>query len=184
VLVTVGGNGGDLSNLLGGGDLALILTQEADNGVNGGLGTSSEIHRVAASSNVLNGLSENSTAKDSSRSGTITSRFVGLGSNLLQETGTQVLELVLQVDGLGNGNTILGDLGSTKGLLNKNIATLGAEGNRDSLGQSVNTLEESGTALNAKLELLGGVDRVVSETRFDGRSNRRLNKSRLHFVVF
>ena len=140
MLVTVGGNGGDLSNLLGGGDLALVLTQEADNGVNGGLGTFflRSIGLQPAATFLTDSVK---IARPRTVAEVVPSpqtrwswRQPPAGD------GHQVLELVLQVDGLGNGNTILGDLGSTKGLLNKNIATLGAEGNRDSLGQSVNTL--------------------------------------------
>lgn len=48
----------------------------------------------------------------------------------------------------------LGDLGGAVRRLNENIATLGTQSRGDGLGQSVNTLEEVGTGLNAELELL------------------------------
>lgn len=48
----------------------------------------------------------------------------------------------------------LGDLGGAVGRLDQDIATLGTQSRGNSLGQSVNTLEEVGTSLNAELELL------------------------------
>ena len=104
--IAVGRDGSDLSNLLTSGDVTLVLLEVVDGGINGGLDTTAQIHGVAASSNVLNGLGEDSTSKDSSGGGTITSEFVGLGSDILEETGTEVLVLVLELDGLGNSDTI------------------------------------------------------------------------------
>ena len=104
--IAVGRDGSDLSNLVTSGDVTLVLLEVVDGGINSGLDTTAQVHRVAASSNVLNGLGEDSTSKDSSGGGTITSEFVGLGSDILEETSTEVLVLVLELDGLGNSDTI------------------------------------------------------------------------------
>jgi len=181
VLVAIGRDGGNLSNLLRSGDLTLVLAEEVNDGLDSSLGTSSKIHGVAAGSNVLDGLGENGSTENSGGSGTVTSGLVGLGSNLLQKTSTQVLKLVTENNGLGNGNTILGDLGGTKGLLNENVAALGAESDRDGPGKSVDTLEEGSTALDTKLKLLGGESGVVSNV-LETRSHRGFNKSGLHDV--
>ncbi|TLD33253.1 hypothetical protein PspLS_00817 [Pyricularia sp. CBS 133598] len=106
VNVAVGRDGGDLGNLLSAGDVALLLVQEVDDGVDGSLDTTAEIHGVAASGNILDGLGEDGAGEDGSRSGTVTGDLVGLGCDVLKELGTEVLELVLEGDGLCDGHTI------------------------------------------------------------------------------
>jgi hypothetical protein len=153
-LVAVGGNGGDLANLVAGGDVALVGLEVLDNGLNGSLSTSAEVHGVAASGDVLDGLGEDGAGEDGSGGGTVTSDLVGLAGNILEETSAEVLELVLEGDGAGDGHTVLGDLGRAVAGLNKNIAALGTESGGHSPGEGVDTLEECLPALNAKLELL------------------------------
>lgn len=55
----------------------------------------------------------------------------------------------------------LGDLGRAVGRLNQDIATLRTKSGGDSLGKSVDTLEELGTSLNAELELLHEVSKAA-----------------------
>jgi hypothetical protein len=104
--VTVGGDSSNLSDLLTGGDVTLVLLEVVDDSINSSLDTAAQIHGVAASSNVLHGLREDGTGEDGSRGGTVTSNLVGLGSDILEEASTEVLELVLKSDGLGNRDTI------------------------------------------------------------------------------
>ena len=104
--VTVGGDGGHLGNLLSGGDVPLVRLEVFDNGLDGSLGTAAEIHGIAAGGDVLDGLGEDGASKDGGSGGTVTSKLVGLGGDILEEAGTEVLELVLKRDGLGDGHTI------------------------------------------------------------------------------
>jgi hypothetical protein len=104
--VTVGGDSSNLSNLLTSGDVTLVLLEVVDDRFNSSLDTAAQIHGVAASSNVLDGLREDGTGEDGSGGGTVTSNLVGLGSDILEKASTEVLELVLESDGLGNRDTI------------------------------------------------------------------------------
>jgi hypothetical protein len=104
--VSVGGDGGDLGNLSGGGDVTLVGLEVLNDGLDGGLGTTAEVHGVASGGDVLDGLGEDSAGKDGSGGGSISGNVVGLGGNVLEETGSEVLELVLEDNGLGNGNTV------------------------------------------------------------------------------
>ncbi|KAG2021770.1 hypothetical protein GB937_004732 [Aspergillus fischeri] len=104
--VTVGGDSSNLSDLLTGGNVTLVLLEVVDDSINSSLDTTAQIHGVAASSNVLHGLREDGTGKDGSGGGTVTSNLVGLRSDILEEASTEVLELVLESDGLGNRDTI------------------------------------------------------------------------------
>ncbi|PKS09713.1 hypothetical protein jhhlp_004334 [Lomentospora prolificans] len=82
VLVAVGRDGGDLSNLLAGGDVTLVLLEELDDVVDGGLDTAAEVHRVAAGGNVLDGLGEDGAGEHGGGGGTVTSNLVGLSGDL------------------------------------------------------------------------------------------------------
>jgi hypothetical protein len=57
--------------------------------------------------------------------------------------GSEVFEFVFQGDALGNGDTILGNFGSTKGLFNDDVSAFWAESYRDSFGEDINTGEHS-----------------------------------------
>ncbi|VUC23355.1 unnamed protein product [Clonostachys rosea] len=106
VVVTVGTDSSNLGDLLAGSDITLVLLEELDDGIDSSLNTTAQVHRVATGGNILDGLGENGTAEDGGSGGTVTGNFVGLGGDVLEKTGTEVLELVLENDGLGNGHTV------------------------------------------------------------------------------
>lgn len=106
MLVSVGGDGGDLGDLGGGGDIALVGLEVLDDGLDGSLGSATEIHWIATGGNVLDGLGEDGAGEDSGRGGSVTSSLVGLRGDILDETGTEVLKLVLEGDGAGDSDTI------------------------------------------------------------------------------
>ena len=106
ILQCVRGDGGDLGDLLAGGDVLLVGLEVLDDGLNGSLGTPPQVHGVAASRNVLNRLGEDGAGEDSGGGGTVTGDLVGLGGDILDEARAQVLELVLEGDGLCDRNTV------------------------------------------------------------------------------
>ncbi|KAK1251115.1 hypothetical protein MKX07_005670 [Trichoderma sp. CBMAI-0711] len=106
VVVAVGTDSGDLRNLLAGGDVAGVLLQVVDDGVDGSLDASAQVHGVAAGGNVLDGLGEDGAGQDGGTGGSVTGSLVGLGGDILDQLGAQVLELVLEGDGLGDGDTV------------------------------------------------------------------------------
>jgi hypothetical protein len=161
--ITVGGDGSNLSDLSAGGNITLVLLEELDDGLDSSLDTAAEVHRVAASGDVLDGLGEDGTGENGSGGGTVTGDLVGLGSNILEELGTKVLELVLEADSAGNGHTILGDLRRTKAGLNEDVSALRTEGSSNSLSEGIDTSEESSTALNTELELLVSKSDLLAE---------------------
>ncbi|CAH0019690.1 unnamed protein product [Clonostachys rhizophaga] len=106
VVVAIGTDGSNLSDLLAGGDVTLVVLEKLDDSVDSSLDTTAQVHGVATGGNVLDSLGENGTAEDGGSGGTVTGNFVGLGGDVLEKTGTEVLELVLENDGLGNGDTV------------------------------------------------------------------------------
>lgn len=117
--ITVGGDGSNLSDLSAGGNITLVLLEELDDGLDSSLDTAAEVHRVAASGDVLDGLGEDGTGENGSGGGTVTGDLVGLGSNILEELGTKVLELVLEADSAGNGHTICNKLVESLEMVNE-----------------------------------------------------------------
>ena len=153
-LVAVGGDGSDLANLVAGGDVALVGLEVLDDGLNGSLGTSAKVHGVAAGGHVLDGLGEDGAGEHGGRGGTVTGDLVGLAGDILEETSAEVLELVLEGDGAGDGHTVLGDLGRAEAGLNEHVAALGTESGGHGPCEGLDTLEKCLSALNAELELL------------------------------
>lgn len=69
--------------------------------------------------------------------GAVTGLLVGVVGHILHQLGADVLELVLELDGLGHRHAVLGDLGAAPGRLDDHIAALQ---NSDSLFYSYITL--------------------------------------------
>jgi len=67
-----------LSNFLRGSDELLLLLEYLDDFLNSFLGAPSEVHGIAASSDVLDALRVNCTSKNGRGSGAVASYFVGL----------------------------------------------------------------------------------------------------------
>lgn len=84
--VAVGGDGGDLSDFLAGGDHPLLGLEEGDDMLDGLLASPAEVHGVAAGSYVLDTFGEDGAGEDGGGSGTITSNLVSLASYILDET--------------------------------------------------------------------------------------------------
>jgi hypothetical protein len=116
VRVAVGRDGGDLGNLLRGGDDALVGLEDGEDLVDGLLRAAAEVHGVAAGGNVLHTLRVDGAGEDGGGGGAVTSSVVGLGGDILDKAGTEVLNGVLEGDGLGDRDTVLGDLGATERL--------------------------------------------------------------------
>lgn len=94
--ITVGGDCRDLSNLSAGGDVFLVLLEIIDHGLNSSLSASSQIHRVAAGGHILDGFGEDGRGKDGGGGSTVTSDFVCLGSNVLDQASTEVFKFILE----------------------------------------------------------------------------------------
>src|SRR5690606_27161248 len=76
----------------------------------------------------------------------------GLGSDFLDHLCAHVLELVLQLDFLGDGNAVLGHRGSAERALEHDVATLRAQGHLDRVGQGVDAGDHALAGGIAKLD--------------------------------
>ncbi|RMZ94721.1 hypothetical protein BpHYR1_018404 [Brachionus plicatilis] len=97
----------------------------------------------------------NSSGQHGRSGGAITGLFVGVVGHVLHKLGTEVLKFALQFDGLGNSDTVFGDLGTSPALFNDHISALGAQSDRHCVRQHVNTLQHLCSRTITKLYILG-----------------------------
>jgi hypothetical protein len=155
VTITVSRDSGNGFDFLSSLDWDSLLLKADNDGINGKLDSPAEVHGVHASSNRLAAFLENGTSEDGGGSGTITCLIVDLGSDLLDEGGTDVVVAILEFNILGNSNTVLGDLGHAKGSVENYIAAAGTEGNLYGIGEHVNALKHENASFNAESDVFG-----------------------------
>src|SRR5690606_5989641 len=120
--VGVGGDGANLSDGLEVGARLGQVLQLGDDGDGGLVDAALEVHRVHAGGNGLQAFVDDGLGQNGSGGGAVTGFVVGLGRNVLDQLGAHVLETVLQLDFLGDGNAVLGDRGSTEALFQYHVA--------------------------------------------------------------
>ncbi len=139
--VVVGRNSGNLLNLV----IVVIhlLSMSLDvlhDSSHSLVDTTLQVHWVGTCGNVLQALVYDSLSQDSSGSCTITCVIASLAGYTLYELSACVLKLVLQFYFLGNGNTILSNLRSTKLLFDYHVAALRSESYLHCVSQLIDTL--------------------------------------------
>ncbi len=137
--VGVGGDGADLSDGLGVGARLGQLLQLGDDSDGRLVDAALQIHRVHAGSDGLQAFVDDGLGQHGGGGGAVTGLVVGLGRDVLDQLGAHVLEAILQLDFLGNGNAVLGDGRSTEALLQHHVAAFRAEGRFYRISQDVHT---------------------------------------------
>src|SRR5262249_43487092 len=114
-----------------------------------------QIHRVHPGGNRLRALADNRLGQNGSRSGAVTSKIAGLGGDLAHHLCTHVLELVGELDLLGDGNAVLGDPRRAERLVEDDVATLRPQRHLDGVGESVDAAQHPLARLAVKFDFLG-----------------------------
>ncbi|PRD36849.1 UNVERIFIED_CONTAM: hypothetical protein NCL1_07485 [Trichonephila clavipes] len=143
--VGVGGNGADLGDGLGVRDRHGGLLDGVDGDRGGLVDATLQVGRVEAGGDGLEAFVQDRLGQHGGGGGAVTGDIGGLAGDFLDQLGTHVLELVLELDLLGHGHAVLGDGGCAEGLVEDHVATLGAQRHLDSVGQDVNTGNQAGT---------------------------------------
>ena len=139
-VVTVGGDGPDLPDHLAPHRLRVLLDL-ADDRLDGGVDSPLELHGIAAGGKIPEPLAVNGLCQDGRRGGAVTGHVGCLGCDLAHHLGAQVLDGVLELDLLGNGDAVLGDDRRAELLLENDVTALGAEGYAHSGRELVDTAE-------------------------------------------
>ncbi|MNZ42151.1 hypothetical protein D3C78_597200 [compost metagenome] len=135
--VGVGGDGAYLGDGLGVGAGLGLLFQLGNDGNGGLVDAALQVHRVHAGSDGFQAFVDDGLGQDGSGGGAVTGSVVGLGGNVFHQLRAHVLELVFQLDFLGNGNAVLGDGRSTEALVQDDVTAFRAEGGLDGIGEHV-----------------------------------------------
>ena len=115
----------DLGNLLGG-------TVDGDRQGRDGLDSCGhglldallQAHRVGAGGDIAKAFLDHGLSQHGGGGGAVTGNVVGLGGDFLDELRTHVLEVVFELDLLGDGDTVVGDRRGTELLLDDDVAAL------------------------------------------------------------
>ena len=126
-LVAVGGNRADLGDLGVRGDLLGVLLEVLDDGFDREIDAALEIHRVHAGGDGLGAFLDDRGREHRRGGGAVASDVGGLRSDLAHHLGAHVLELVLKLDFLRDGDAVLGDARSAEALVEHDVAAFGAE---------------------------------------------------------
>ena len=145
-----GRDGGGGSDVLLGLDVDGHLGESGADGLDGGLDALLETHRVGAGGNVAQPLAHHGLGQDGGSGGAVASDVVGLLGNFLDELGADLLVGVLELDFLGDRHAVVGDRRCAPGLLQDDVATLGAESDLDRVGKGVHALLECAAGLDVE----------------------------------
>src|SRR5207249_2454357 len=113
-----------------------------------------ERHRVRARGDRLQTLAEHRLGEHRRRRGAVARQIRRLGRHFLHHLGAHVLDRVLELNLLRDGNAVLRDGRITELLVDDNVPALGTEGDLHRLGQLVDAPLEPGAGLDIELQLL------------------------------
>ena len=139
--VAVGGDGANLGDLLVGSDLLGILLEFFDDGCDGEVDAALEIHRVGAGRDRLGAFPDDRLSENGRCGSAVAGDVGGLGSDLAHHLGAHVLELILELDLLSDGDAVLGDARCAVRLIEHDVAALGAERDLDRVGEDIDAAQ-------------------------------------------
>ena len=140
--------------MLLGGDLLSSTLHLLDGSVNGLLDAATDGDGVSASGNVAQALVDDDLSQQRGGGGAVTNGVVGLGGDLLHELSAHVLDGVLELDLLSDGDAVVGDGGSAVGTLQGNVAALGAKRGGNSVSERVDALGKTRASVGTKDNVL------------------------------
>src|SRR6202035_783771 len=150
--ITVGGDGADLSDFLVRGDLLGVLDEVGDHGVHRQVDTALQIHRVHAGGNRLGAFAHNGCGQHGRGGGAVAGRICRLRGDFAHHLGAHVLELVLKLDFLGDGDAVLGDAGCAERLVEHDVAALRTECHLYRVVENFDAAEHAIAGLDAKFD--------------------------------
>ena len=151
----IGRDGADLGDfvaVLDGARGALDLGHDL---LHGEVDAALEVHRVHAGRDRLHPFDDDGLGKNGGGGGAVAGLVIGAGSDFLHHLGAHVLELVLELDLLGDGDAVLGDAGRAERLVDDHVAALGAEGHLDRVGERVDAAQHAVAGVGVETYVLG-----------------------------
>ena len=152
--ITVSGNRGDLSDLIGRLDLLGELGDRLGNGGGSLVDTVLKGHSVRAGGEILKTFAVNSLGEQGSRGRAVARYVVRLGGDFLNHLSAHILEGIGKLNFLGYGNAVLGDLGRAELLVDDDVTAGRTESRSYGARKLLNTGENLLTSFCIKLNLL------------------------------
>ena len=156
--VAIGGNRAHLGNFVGRIDLRRPGLDVLDDFGHRQVDAALQIHRVHAGGDQLGAFAQDGSGKDRCRSGAVAGEIIGLGCHLAHQLRAHVLEFVLELDLLGDGDAVLGDARRAVGLVEDDVASLRAERHLDGIVENFDTAQHAITRIGGKFDFLGRHD--------------------------
>ena len=138
-----------------------------------------DIHGVCTGGDILHALGDHGLCQNGCGGGAVACCVVGLGSDFTHQLCAHVLELVLQLDLLGNGHAIVGDDRCTELFAQHYIAALGAQGDLNGVCQGIDTGTQCLAGILALLDLLSHNQIAPLKLNFQISEGKPLSPQRL-----
>ena len=153
--VVVGTDSPNLRHFFGTLHLLCHLREAADGSRHGLLNSPAHSHWIAASSHHAGALAENRPGEHGRGGGAVAGEIGGLGGNFVHELRAHVFEGILQINLLAHSHAVFRDGGTTKRLVDDDVAPGGAHRHRYGAGQFFHALEQLGTCVVVEQKLFG-----------------------------
>ena len=154
-LVAVGGDGANLGDFGVRRDLLGVLLELLDDVLDSEVDAALEVHRVHAGRNRLGALLDDRLGENGGGGGAVTGEVRGLRGDFAHHLGAHVLELVFELDLLGDGDAVLGDARRAERLVEDDVAALRAQRHLDGVGENVDAAQHLVARVDGEFDFLG-----------------------------
>ena len=161
----VGGDRADLADLIRTGDGARLRLDVFDDDGDGLLDAALEVHRVHAGCDRLHALADDRGGQNGRGGGAVAGLVIGAGRDFADHLRAHVLELVLELDLLGDGDAVLGDARRAIRLVDDDVAAFGSSVTFTASARMSTPLSMRLRASVLNLTLFGGRFRVLLQYR-------------------
>src|SRR6185312_11134780 len=141
LLVAIGADGADLGDLVIVGDLFGVALEVGDDGFNRQVNAPLQVHRIHAGGDRFGAFLHDGLGQHGGGGGAVAGQVIGLAGDFAHHLGAHILELVFQLDLLGDGDAVLGDARGAERFVDHDIATLGAQRDLDGVGQNIHATQ-------------------------------------------
>src|SRR4029079_9939298 len=114
-----------------------------------------EVHRVHAGCHRFAAFAHDGLGKHASSGGAVASHVVGLGGHLAHHLGAHVLELVLELDFLGDRHPVLGGARRAVRLVENNIAAFRSKRDLHGIGENIDAAQHAFASVATEFYVLG-----------------------------
>ena len=153
--VAVRRDGADLGDFGGGADRLGALLDVLDHGGDRDVDAALEVHRVHAGGDRLGAFLHDRGGQHGGGGGAVAGEIVGLLGDFAHHLRAHVLELVLELDLLGDGDAVLGDARGAERLVEHDVAALRAERDLHRIGEDLDAAQHAVARIDGEFDFLG-----------------------------